>query len=81
MSLFYAAGYTCHVRMRLTRTGEALLAIAGALVPLGVWVVGGAEGIGWSRDHLLLAASCIALPVRLKLGRVASANAGGGFGS
>jgi hypothetical protein len=50
MSLFYAAGYTCHVRMRLTRAGEALLAIAGALVPLGVWVVGGAEGMGWRRS-------------------------------
>src|SRR5262249_52667135 len=57
------AGYVCRVRLQLTLAGEALLAIGGALVPLAVWVVGGRDGLNWSRDELLAAATVVALPV------------------
>jgi hypothetical protein len=63
MTLFYAAGYVCYARMRLTRAGETLLAIAAAFVPLDVWVVSGADGLGWSRAETWAVASAVALPV------------------
>ena len=61
--LFYAAGWFCHARMRLTRAGEALLGIAAAFVPLDVWSLGGPDGLGWSAATIWTVASAVALPV------------------
>src|SRR5947209_9892623 len=63
MALFSVSGYVCYARMRLARAGEALLAIAAAFIPLDVWSLGGADGLGWSGAEIWLLGSAVALPV------------------
>jgi hypothetical protein len=56
-TIFFAAGYILRTRLDLARTGEVLLAIGGAFVPLATWTLGGDQLLNWSSSTIWLVAS------------------------